>query len=103
MQITVTRQQLENLNACQPGLDWFDSVATDGVWSVDWTPETQIDWIKNRGLCRWIGWAIDKKLLPLWSMSGADLYEADLYEADLRMAEWNERTIWPDGFTPEDK
>lgn len=33
-------------------------------------------------------------------LRGADLFGANLFGANLTDAEWNDRTVWPDGFEP---
>jgi uncharacterized protein YjbI with pentapeptide repeats len=85
MKITITVDQLIKLNACQEGIEDFKREFGDSI-ALDWTPETQIQLIKG-SLRKWFGWAVFNKLLPLWSMSGADLSGADLSGANLSGAD----------------
>jgi len=79
MRITITREQLVDLGACEPGLKWFDSIAPNGVWSSEWTPLHDV-WIRKS---EWCGWLLDKKLIPIANFYEANLRVADLYRADL--------------------
>jgi uncharacterized protein YjbI with pentapeptide repeats len=84
MKITITVDQLIQLNACEEGIEDFKKEFGDSV-TLDWTPETQIQLIKG-SLRKWFGWTVFNKLLPVWSMSGADLSGADLSGANLSRA-----------------
>jgi len=82
MRITITREQLVDLGACEPGLKWFDSIAPNGVWSSEWTPLHDV-WIRKS---EWCGWLLDKKLIPIANFYEANLRGADLQGADLQGA-----------------
>jgi hypothetical protein len=91
MQITITRQQLVGLGACQPGLDdWDDLSAATGAdpeaWTLTWTRETQIASLACPQWRPWMGWLWQAGVLPAWSMRGTDLRRADMSGADLRGA-----------------
>jgi len=80
--ITISRKELVALGACLRGLEWFDSIASSGVWSSDWTPLHDV-WIRKS---EWCGWLVVKKLIPIANLQGADLRWAGLLGADLRGA-----------------
>ncbi len=101
MELKITTQTLKDLRACQEGIDDFVRI-TGGELICEWTLEKQIELLKT-DLRKWFGWAVENKLIPMWSMSGADLYRANLYGADLSGANLyraitNEYTRFPDGF-----
>lgn len=77
MNIKVTVKQLNESNACSPGLDLFKSIYGNEA-EMEWTPETQIEFLKTSPLKKYFGWAVHYKKIPMWSMSGADLSRADL-------------------------
>ena len=104
----ITRQTLENLNACELLLEAFCQDHPHGLdISALWgTPEEAQNFWSVVFASRWkslIGWAIGVGLLPsriradlsYANLSDADLSDADLYRADLCKAKWNERTAWP--------
>jgi uncharacterized protein YjbI with pentapeptide repeats len=110
MQITIRRSDLVLHGACEPGLDWFDAfvkvLEQDTDLTVNWDPFAMVMALTNRGAQYWCGWAIEKGIIPSWSLakvdltgtnlrganltdanlSGADLTEADLPRAYLRRA-----------------
>ena len=89
--IRITVDDLKSLNACPAGIDEF--VADFGnVYEAEWTLEEQLRILKTP-MRRWIGWAYRVGLIPLWSMSGANLSEADLSEADLSGANLHEADL----------
>ena len=85
--VTVTREQLVDLSACQGGLDWFDALAVGGSVTLDWTPETQVNFIRHMGFHQWYGWAVHHHLIPGWGMCGVDMERAALYNADFAGAQ----------------
>jgi len=111
MKLNITTKMLKNMNACQSGVDDFERI-TGGKLVCEWTPEMQIELLKT-DLRKWFGWAVSNKLLPAWSMSGANLSganlsRANLYRADLSRANlsganlsWattDMYTVFPEGF-----
>ena len=121
MKLEIATQMLKDMNACQSGVDDFERI-TGGKLVCEWTPEKQIELLKT-DLRKWFGWAVSNKLLPVWSMSGAnltganltganlswanlsraDLYSANLYRANLTGANlsWattDMYTVFPEGF-----
>ena len=83
MKTTLTLNQLTKLSACQEGIDTLKKILGDKEeWSENWTLEKQLELFKTP-LKRYIMWATTQKLIPLWSMSRANLYGADLSGADL--------------------
>lgn len=85
--VTVTYEQLVDLDACQGGLDWFDALAVGGSITLDWTPEIQVNFIKYMGFHQWYGWAFHHSLIPSWGMCGVDMERAALYNADFAGAQ----------------
>ena len=96
MKLIITTKMLEELGACQPGIDDFERI-TGGKLVCEWTLEKQIELLKT-DLRKWFGWAVNNKLLPMWSMFRADLSGANLYRADLSGANVNKYTIFPESF-----
>jgi len=84
MKLNITTKMLKNMNACQSGVDDFERI-TGGKLVCEWTPEMQIELLKT-DLRKWFGWAVSNKLLPVWSMSGANLTGANLTGANLSWA-----------------
>ena len=84
MKLTITAAQLEKIGACSEGVKLFKKTYGDKA-IIKWTLDAQIELIKSP-MGRYLGWAFWNKLLPLWSMSYADLSSADLRYADLRYA-----------------
>ena len=91
MKLNITTKMLKNMNACQSGVDDFERI-TGGKLVCEWTPEMQIELLKT-DLRKWFGWAVSNKLLPVWSMSGANLSGANLSWATTDMY-----TVFPEGF-----
>jgi uncharacterized protein YjbI with pentapeptide repeats len=81
MKLKITTKDLEAKNACQSGIDEFMKIYK-GKASIDWTVEKQIEIFKTP-LGKYVGWAYQNDIIPLWSMRDADLYGADLYGANL--------------------
>ena len=78
MKIKVTTEDLLEAEACS--LDDFLAEYPGGVAELDWTPEEQIRFIRGP-LKGHFGWAVHRKLIPAWSMHGADLRGANLIGA----------------------
>lgn len=96
----ITIQQLEERNACKEARIAFRDAVGEKTADIEWNPAAQGWLLADPIWRRWFGWAYRNGLLPLWSLSGADLSEANLRWADLRRATWNEYTIWTQGFEP---
>ena len=93
----LTVDMLHAKGACASGIEDFRAIFGD-KFEGDWTPDLQLwvlhDWpyatpegVRLVSLRKYIGWAYAQKLIPLWSMSGADLSTADLSTADLSGAD----------------
>ena len=87
----VTVEMLRSVRACEPAVTLFHSMFGD-VAEMDWTRGKQIE-IMRGPLGKYIGWAYQNNLIPLWSMRKADLSEADLSKADLRWADLSEANL----------
>jgi uncharacterized protein YjbI with pentapeptide repeats len=83
MKITV--ETLTSKDACKEGIKKFAELYPDGFDLSEWTEEKQIEFIKGP-LRPYFWWAINKKLIPQWSMRGANLRGANLRDADLQGA-----------------
>ena len=82
MQITITRQQLVSLGACDDALKIFAEQFGFESVTVDWTQIRQIELLLSP-IGKYLGWAYERKLLPWWSMVGAPLDGASLNRASL--------------------
>jgi uncharacterized protein YjbI with pentapeptide repeats len=107
----VDSEYLKSLGACDSGVSVFELELPDGFDAADWTYDLQINALLSP-LRAFLGWAVSKKIVPLWSMHavdlsgahlhdlnipwadlsganlrGADLYKANLYKANLRGAD----------------
>ena len=78
----ITTQQLIDLKACPEGIQAFKEVYGDS-WIGDWTLDRQLEVIKHDKLRRYFGWAVQNKLMPMWSMHNVDLSGANLSGACL--------------------
>jgi len=76
MKITITKEQLMELGACPGGVTDLKEKYGDSV-SLDFTYEAQLQIIQGP-LRKWFGWCVRKKIIPMWSMSRADLSGANL-------------------------
>ena len=85
MKITV--EQLKALDACTEGIEAFREFAGKEEVSIEWTLETQLKIMKNPQINKYIFWAFRHKIMPLFSMRGADLNGANLRWADLSGAD----------------
>ena len=77
MKITV--EDLERLGACKEGIEIFRDIFGD-EYVAEWTLEEQINLIRSP-LRKYFGWAVNMSLVPMWSMSEANLSGANLSEA----------------------
>jgi hypothetical protein len=90
MRLTVTVARLEGLGACAEALALFREHYGDQA-TAEWTAEKQLEVLRGP-LGRYVGWAVENKLLPLWSMADANLAGANLaraYLADANLARAN--------------
>jgi uncharacterized protein YjbI with pentapeptide repeats len=86
----ITKTYLKKIEACEEGIKCFSEMFPKGFNLKDWTYEKQIEVIKSP-LREFIGWGFRNKIIPMYSMNDANLYNADLsyadlYNADLRYA-----------------
>ena len=84
MKIIITKDLLRQKGACDPGVLDFER-EFGARWEVEWTPDAQLEFIRGP-LRKYLGWAIQQKLLPMWSLSGANLSGANLFRANLERA-----------------
>src|SRR3990167_1489266 len=93
----LTVDMLHAKGACASGIEDFRAIFGD-KFDGDWTPDLQLwvlhDWpyatpegVRLVSLRKYIGWAYAQKLIPLWSMSGANLSGANLHGANLSGAD----------------
>ncbi len=92
MKITIRREDFVQLDACEDVLAVLDAIAAEaGGWSDDGTATIWWDWVAEiwaRVVCReQVEWAVERRLLPRWDLSGADLRGANLSGADLSGAD----------------
>ena len=79
----ITIEQLKDANACWDGIDWFRENFGEAYEISEWTPAQQAGILMDPAGRKFFGWAVRQKLIPAWSMAGADLRGADLHMADL--------------------
>ena len=79
MRITV--DDLRALDACEEGIDVFRAVCGECI-DGEWTREAQF-FALGTPLARFLGWAWLLRVIPQWSMYGANLTGADLKGANL--------------------
>ena len=88
----ITRKQLKALEACEEGMDYFDTLAPSGEYTFDCTREWQLEFIQSDGR-RWWGWLVGNGVVPAWAMRKADLSSANLRNADLRNADLSDADL----------
>ena len=89
MTVVITYQQLVDAKACEEDLEaWREFFGGEHDMVIDggWTRDAQL-LLLHTPLRRYIGWACDNGLIPMWSMSRADLHGADLQRSDLRWSD----------------
>ena len=87
--VVITYQQLVDAKACEEDLEaWREFFGGEHDMVIDggWTRDAQL-LLLHTPLRRYIGWACDNGLIPMWSMSRADLHGADLQRSDLRWSD----------------
>ncbi len=98
MKIKIRRKTLVEHRACKEGLEWFDAlkermgVPKNKVLTIQWDALAMVWSLTDEDSRRLVRWAINKGILPSWSLSDADLrgaylFRADLSDADLRGAD----------------
>ena len=80
----ITIEQLQALDACKEGIAAFRNYFGE-IAEQEWTREKQLE-IINSPLRVYFGWAVNNGLIPIWSMSDANLSGADLSRAYLSRA-----------------
>ena len=85
MKITISTEQLEELDACEKAIIEFKEYFHKDEVTLNWTPRLQLAIVKSP-LRKYIRWAVENKIIPLWSMSGANLSRANLSGANLSRA-----------------
>jgi uncharacterized protein YjbI with pentapeptide repeats len=82
MYIKITREMLCKKEACDPGLDLFDSIAPSGEWEGEWTVLHSL-YVIEAGY----GWRLhDRNIAPVLMLKGANLQGANLQGANLLYA-----------------
>lgn len=100
MKIKLTRSQLEKLAACDDGIEALETLLGEGdEWETDWTRKRQIELLQTT-VGKYIGWAHANGLIPMWSMSGANLSGADLSRANLSWAIMPKNYLTEEAATP---
>ena len=79
----INAASLEKHGPCDEGLAAFLRAYPAGVDVSHWTILDQMMLLAHQGVRPFWGWAVEKGLIPSWSMSGAILSGADLSGADL--------------------
>jgi len=98
MKLTV--EDLKALGACPEGIADFADVFPNGIDVPEWDRWCQTVVLGTK-MRRWFGWAWHNQLIPLWSLSGADLSGADLSGADLYRANLSDNDPVPSGWVLE--
>ena len=83
----ITKELLEEKRACADGFKAFNRFYPNGFDLSLWDKEVQIKIITKTRLRKYIGWAHEVGLIPIWSMRSADLRSANLTSANLRSAD----------------
>jgi hypothetical protein len=78
----ITEQTLIHAGACHGGVKDFRKFFPSGFDTNFWTLELQIKILKKTRLKKYIAWAWHKSLIPMWSLSGANIEGADLGRAN---------------------
>ena len=83
--IKITIEMLKKKEACLEGIKEFEKIF--GLETkLEWTKEKQIELFKTP-LCKYIMWAVNKGIIPLWSMAGANMAGANMAGADMTDAD----------------
>jgi hypothetical protein len=81
--IRVTKEILEERDACKDGIDAFVKSFPNGLNLSGWTPLCQLIIIGHPELRKFWGWAVSNGLIPAWSLVRANLVRANLDGANL--------------------
>src|SRR5512135_1482497 len=81
-ELIITAETLRRADACESGIRIFERECPDGLPLALWTLDLQIHAVLSP-LRAYIGWAWRNRIVPLWSLSGANLSRADLSHANL--------------------
>ena len=81
MQITITIEQLVQAGACDEAIAEFRSLYGESG-TENWTRERQIELLKGP-LGKFLAWAWQNNLVPLWNLYRANLSGTNLYRANL--------------------
>ena len=82
----ITKELLVQKQACIDGAKIFNRFYPNGFDLGRWTPEYQFKVITKTRLRKYVGWAYNAGLIPLWSLSSANLSLANLRSANLSLA-----------------
>jgi len=90
MKIKIRRKTLVEHRACKEGLEWFDELVLSMGQEVDlefeWDALSMVWSLTDEDSRSWVRWAINKGILPSWSLRGSNLSGANLRGADLQDA-----------------
>jgi uncharacterized protein YjbI with pentapeptide repeats len=86
--VILTRDAIIQTKPCSDGMAAWDEYLAGGDAHATggWSRDVQILALLHTPLRRYLGWAWRGGLLPMWSMSSANLSEANLQGADLSQA-----------------
>jgi len=93
VKITISTEQLEELDACEKAIIEFKEYFHKDEVTLNWTPRLQLAIVKSP-LRKYIRWAVENKIIPLWSMSGANLSGANLSGANLSRANLSRANLY---------
>ena len=83
MKITIALSELAPPITCEEGYTWAQTLAVDGVITLDWTIETQVRLLRDNAVfATWAAWHFGAR----WTLNQADLSGADLSGASLSKA-----------------
>ena len=79
----ITIEQLEKRGACHAAVTAFRTAIGEQTADVEWSPVGQYLMLGDPLWRQWWGWAVWHRIIPAWSMHGADLCGANLCGANL--------------------
>ena len=89
----ITLEQLKLKSACSPALKEFEKVVGQQTADIEINPAAQGWILASRFWRRFLGWAWNEGIIPMWSMREVNLSIADLSIADLRRANLSETDL----------